>query len=266
MDKSVINNYKNDKDKLLISKVMDKIRFCSSKNKIQSTDFLDLTEQKIVENFLKSQKIINYSFVGGFDNAERKLLLIYPEKLKDLSDRINLDEFLNIIRMTAPNDLQEKYNHRNYLGALIKLGIERTKIGDIIVDDDGADIIVLPEMTKFLTSNLCSLKRFNKFKIEQIKLKDLKKQEIRTEIKKITVSSMRLDNIVSELARCSRTKANEMLTQERVLINHEVFTKSSKEVKQNDTITIRGKGRFIIKDIVGNTKKGRIFLEIEKFV
>ncbi len=76
---------------------------------------------------------------------------------------------------------------------------------------------------------------------------------------------MRLDNVVAELAKCSRGKANEILSQERVLLNHEVIEKSSKEVKENDIITIRGKGRFVVKSIVGNSRKGRLFIEIEKF-
>ena len=76
---------------------------------------------------------------------------------------------------------------------------------------------------------------------------------------------MRLDNIVAELARCSRGKANEILEQERVLVNYEIVQKSSKEIKQNDVITIRGKGRFIVKEIIGNTKKGRIIVNVEGF-
>ena len=77
---------------------------------------------------------------------------------------------------------------------------------------------------------------------------------------------MRLDNIVAEIAKCSRNKALEYLIQERVLVNFEVITKQTKEVKIRDRITIRGKGRFEIKEVLGNTKKGRIFLQIEKFV
>ena len=80
----------------------------------------------------------------------------------------------------------------------------------------------------------------------------------------ITVSSMRIDNIVGELAKCSRNKANELLEQERVLVNYEVITKPTKQIKENDKITIRGKGRFEVKQILGNTRKGRIMVEIEK--
>lgn len=266
MNREVLNNYKNEEDRLLISKVIDKIKFCDTKNKIQNSDFLDLKEQKLVEDFLKSQKIINYMLIGGFEEAERKIALFYPQKLDAIMDKINLNEYLNVIRITLPNEMHGEYNHRNYLGALMKLGIEREKIGDILVDDTGADIIISPEMTKFLLTNLPGLTRFSKSKVEQIEINNLKKAEIKTEIIKITVSSMRLDNIVAELAKCSRGKANEILSQERVLVNHETFTKSSKEVKENDAITIRGKGRFIVKQIVGNTRKGRLFLEVEKFV
>lgn len=148
----------------------------------------------------------------------------------------------------------------------MKLGISREKIGDILVDNEGADILIIPEMLKFLITNIPSLTRFSKSKIEQIQLENLRKIEVNTQSIKITVASMRLDNIVSELAKCSRGKANDLLSQERVLLNHETIQKSSKEVKENDTITIRGKGRFIIKSIVGNSRKGRSFIEVKKFV
>lgn len=266
MDRNIINKYKNEKDRLLISKLIDKIRFCETKNKIQTTDFLDEMEQKLLDNFLKSQKIFNYFFTGGFEKAERKILVIYPEKLTNIIQNINLNEYINSIRIILPNEMQGEYTHKNYLGGLMKLGISREKIGDILVDDKGADILVMPEMLKFLITNIPSLTRFSKSKIEQIQLENLKKIEINTQTIKITVASMRLDNIVSELAKCSRGKANEILEQERVLLNHEIIQKSSKEVKENDTITIRGKGRFIIKNIVGNSRKGRLFIEVEKFI
>ena len=266
MDKNIINKYKNEKDRLLISKLIDKIRFCETKNKIQTTDFLDEMEQKLLENFLKSQKISNYFYTGGFEEAERKILVIYPEKLENIITNINLNEYINSVRIELPNEMHGEYSHKNYLGGLMKLGISREKIGDILVDESGADILVIPEMLKFLIINIPSLTRFSKSKIEQINLENLKKIEIKIQTIKITVASMRLDNIVSELAKCSRVKSNELLAQERVLLNHEIVEKSSKEVKENDTITIRGRGRFIIKNVVGNSRKGRLFIEVEKFI
>lgn len=268
MDRSVINKY-SDEDKLLLSKIIDKIKFCDSKNKIQITSFLDLRQQKIVINFLKMQKICNYIITGGIkndDNLERKIILFYPEKLKEIIENIDLNEFVDVISIELPNELKGKYNHKNYLGGLMKLGVDRDKIGDIIVDENGADIIVIPEITKFLINNISELTRFSKSKIESIKLENIRQVEIKTEIIKITIASMRLDNAVAELSHCSRSKANELLNQERVLVNYEVVTKSSKEIKENDIITIRGKGRFTVKEIIGNTRSGRIYLNVEKFI
>lgn len=266
MDRNILNRYKSDTDKLLISKIIDKIKFCESKNKIQTTDFLDQMEQKLVENFLKSQNISNYFYTGGFEEAERKILIIYPEKLADIIEKIKLNDYINVIRITLPNQMQGEYSHRNYLGGLMKLGISRQKIGDIVVDDKGADILIMPEVLKFLLTNIPSLTRFSKSKIEQIQLENLKQIDIQKQTIKITVSSMRIDNIIAELAKCSRGKANEILAQERVLVNYQIVQKTSKEIKENDIITIRGKGRFVIKSIVGSSRKGREFVEIEKFI
>ena len=80
------------------------------------------------------------------------------------------------------------------------------------------------------------------------------------------VASLRLDNIVSNLARTSRGKAVEILEQERVFLNFRVETKPSKQVKVGDIITIRGKGRFEFKEITGNTRKGRFVIKMDKFI
>ena len=111
---------------------------------------------------------------------------------------------------------------------------------------------------------MTELTRFQKSKIEEIELNELRQIEEKKEKFTITVSSNRLDNIVAELAKCSRSKANELILQERVLVNYQTIIKQTKEIKENDRITIRGKGRFEIKEKVGNTKKGRIVIEVEK--
>ena len=146
----------------------------------------------------------------------------------------------------------------------MKLGIKREKVGDILVDDKGADILIKTDILKFILANLTELTRFQKSKIEEIELNELRQIEEKKEKFTITVSSNRLDNIVAELAKCSRSKANELILQERVLVNYQTITRQTKEIKENDRITIRGKGRFEIKEKVGNTKKGRIVIEVEK--
>ena len=159
-----------------------------------------------------------------------------------------------------------KYAHRDYLGAVIKLGVKREKVGDIIVDNDGADIIVEKDISKFLLENLSGLTRFSKSKITIEKIDNLRTVEVRREEREIIVSSLRLDNVISELARCSRNKALDIINMERVFVNFQCETKKTKQIKTGDMVTIRGKGRFYIKELVGQTKSGRVIVKIEKFV
>ena len=257
---------KEKDDKILIAQIDDKITMCENKNKIEYTDFLDLAQIELVQNYIEKLKIENYISYGGFDQAERKMFVIYPERFNSTVVEKNLSNIVKIVRIQLPEDLKGKYTHRDYLGAVIKLGVKREKVGDIIVDNDGADIIVDKDIVKFLSENLSGLTRFSKSTISVENIEDLRTVQIRKEEIEIIVSSLRLDNVISELARCSRNKALDIINMERVFINFQNETKKTKQIKPGDMITIRGKGRFFVKELVGQTRSGRTILKVEKFV
>lgn len=257
---------KEKDDKILLAQVSDKIEMCENKNKIEYTNFLDLAQTELVQNYIDKLKIENYISYGGYEQSERKLFVIYPEKFNSTVVEKNLVSIVKIVRIQLPDELKGKYAHRDYLGAVIKLGVKREKVGDIIVDNDGADIIVEKDISKFLLENLSGLTRFSKSKITIEKIDNLRTVEVRREEREIIVSSLRLDNVVSELARCSRNKALDIINMERVFVNFQCETKKTKQIKTGDMVTIRGKGRFYIKELVGQTKSGRVIVKIEKFV
>lgn len=267
MNKQELLKKYNEEEKLLISKVLDKIKFVKEKNRIETTDFLNMYEQKIIKEILNKIKEENYILYGGFETAERKLILFYPEKLESVfKEKIpDFNQYIAVVRIELPNEMNGKYIHKNYLSSLMKLGVKREKIGDIVVADDGADILVKPDILKFLLQNLPELKRFSKSKIKQIEIENLRKPNIQKEEITIIVQTLRLDSIVAEIANVSRNKANTFITSERVLVNYMVETKISKEIKIEDTITIRGKGRFIVKAQEGTSKKGKKIITVEKF-
>lgn len=262
----IMQEYKEQEERILVAKILDKLEFTKTKNKIQYTDFLNLYEQDLANKLLNKIGYKNYYFFGGKENTERKLLMIYPEKLTEEMVRKNHSKIISIIKIKLPNDLEDEYDHRRYLGAIIKLGVEREKIGDIFVRSLGADIIVKNELKTFLLQNLNSLTRFQSAEITEHDINELEE----TQIQKIEISSvvisLRLDNIVSVLARTSRNKAVEILEQERVFVNFKLETKPSKQIKVGDIITIRGKGKFEFKEISGNTRKGRYIVKIDKYV
>lgn len=262
----IVKNYKNNDDKLLVSKMLDQIDLCSKRNKMQNTDFLDERQKNILQKALNRMKIENYIVFGGFEEAERNTYIFYPEKWNKEIVEQNYDEVIQIVEIMLPNELQGKYTHKDYLGGLMKLGLKREKIGDIIVWSEGAHIIVLNEIVQFLEQYLTTLTRFQKAQITVKPIKDLHPCNIQKEEIEIIVSSMRLDNIISELIKTSRAKAEEIISEQRVLVNYEIVEKVSKSINIGDKITIRGKGKFEIEEQIGNTKKGRTILLVEKYV
>lgn len=262
----ILQEYKNQEERILIAKVLDKIEFIKIRNKIESTDFLNLHEQELVQKLLQKIHFENYYFFGGSEISERKVAILYPEKLNKEMCEKNHKNIMTIIRIELPKELENEYNHSTYLGAIMKLGIEREKVGDIFAKTTSADIIVKNEMVKFLMQNLSNLTRFEKAQIEEKNIEELAKATINKVEMTAIVASLRLDNIVTVLAKTSRSKANDIIEQERVFVNFKLETKSSKQINEGDVITIRGKGRFEFKEISGNTKKGRYVIKIDKYV
>lgn len=267
MDKQqLLKDYKKQEDKMCLSQVLDKIEFSKNREHIEYTEFLDMYQVSLVENFLRKIKFENYQLYGGYEEAERRVAIIYPEKYDAKMLEKNYNKIVKVVRVLLPEEEKGKYSHRNYLGGIVKLGLKREKVGDIIVYEEGADIITLESFANILKQQLPTLTRFEDSKVVIEEVQNLQKREVKVETIKIIVPSLRLDNFVSDLARTSRSKANQIIEQERVFINGQNEVKSSKQLKLNDVITIRGKGRFIIQEFAGTTRSGRTIVVIEKYV
>ena len=268
MDKQfILNKYSKTEDKLLISKMLDKIELSKTKNRIEYTDFLDVYQKHLLEKILKQEKVENYIITGGAEETERNIIVFYPEKLKVAFEKQKSKVLpIKCIRITLPKEMHSKYSHRDYLGGLIKLGIKREKIGDIFVFKDGADILFLDEISKFILTNISSLTRFNKSNIEQIDIDDIREKEVNKQEIKVIASSMRLDCVISEILKTSRGKAEDLINEGRVFVNFENAYKVTKQIKEKDLITVRGNGRFEIAQIEGETRNGRVKLIVNKFI
>lgn len=262
----LLRDYKRQEDKICLSQVLDKIEFSKTRERMEYTDFLDMYQTSLVENFLRKISFENYQLFGGYAESERKTLIVYPEKYNERMIEKNYNKMLKIVRIELPEEEYGKYSHRNYLGGIVKLGLKREKVGDILVSNDGADIIVVEDFAEILRKELPSLTRFENSKIVIEEILNIRKKEVKIEEVSIIVPSLRLDNIVSDLARTSRSKAAQIISQERVFINGQNETKLSKQLKLNDVITIRGKGRFVIKEFAGTTRSGRTVIKIEKYI
>ena len=235
-------------EQFLISHAHDKCNECMNKNMITATGFLDMHQQTILSNEKFSNR---YEFYGGYEDAERKILCFIPDYL----DRA---EGLSVLKATHSG--YKKLTHRDFLGSLMSLGIKRENIGDIIVSENQAQIIIKDEIGEFLLTNLASAGRAS-LSLEMLPITELKIAE--SEIKEVskTVASLRLDSVVASLFNISRTLSCEFISAGKVFLNSREALKPDKAICEGDKITLRTKGKAVITSASGTSKKGRIIVK-----
>lgn len=255
----------NLEEKLLIAKLTDKIKESKTKNKIVNTEFLNMHQKNIIQKELNRLKEKNYIFFGGYDDAHSEVLVIYPQKFDMEIVQANMKNIIKVIRIKLPKELIGKYEHKNYLSAVMIQGLGRERIGDIIVHSDEAYILVLKENAEYLKNSLQELTRFKKSQIDIVNFEEIKVKPQEFEQFNIKVASNRLDAIVAEIAKTSRNKAEEYIDNKKVSINYQEELKYTRSVKINDVIVIRGKGKFIVESIGDKNQKGRLNINIKKY-
>jgi RNA-binding protein YlmH len=252
-------------DKLLVAKMLDKAARAEKLKKVVFSDFLDPYQKNIIEKALSFDNEINFSFYGGFDGAERVIVIFRPGFMSDEFEDEGLEEESPFKLIYILLQSRENLTHRDFLGAIMGLGIKREKIGDILVSEDFCEIIVMSEIADYIKYNLEKVGNV-KTSIEIKEADDLEKIEPKVKEIKSTVASLRLDSVSSLGFGISRSKITDYIKSEKVALNWEITDSLTKQVREGDTISIRGKGRVILEKVGGITKKGRISIELKKLI
>ncbi len=241
-------------DKFFTSNIKNKIEHCEKYYTTMHTEFLDPAQVSQAQPLLLG---VIHLFEGGYDEAERKVLFIVPDEYTEP----NIDDAMCVIRISVNGN--KPLSHRDYLGSVLGLGIRRDRVGDLIVYENGCDMVVLEEISGYILQNLTKIAR-QKATCVKRRLKELRRSQVQYEEETIIVSSLRLDCVIAGAYNLSRKDAADKINADRVQINHTVCNNISKTVTLGDTISLRGGGRFKIESIGGTTKKGRRVLIIVK--
>ena len=256
-------------DKILIAKYNDKVRQCSESSMITCSVFLDMRERSVISAHLSPQSEAKTVFYGVFEDAERTAAVMLPYY-------IDADNYSSVCAYFSENPddnplavekdrFSKPLSHRDYLGALMSLGIKREVTGDIIVSENGCRIAVLAYMADFIAENLCKAGRGT------LKAKVISPQSVILSEKptgtddSFTVSSMRLDSIVKNAFKVSRSDACDAIESGLVFVNDSECLKSDKKISDGDKIVFRRKGRIFVEDCSSVSKKGRIIVNIKRF-
>lgn len=218
-----------------------------------SSFFLNPFEISVLNDIAKINNI-EIVFLSCNKSSERQIFVANP-----YSNEINTRNYISVLEFKKNN-----IKHPDVLGALLNLGLERNDIGDIYVGDEICEFVVLNKDKDFVKFNL------SKIKNERVNI-DFKKDNILSSPKidyienRGFVSSLRLDNIVSEFINLSRSKAKILIQRRLVKVNYQIIDNPSKIIDENSLISIRKEGRFIFDKVIGKSKKDNYHIEYRKY-
>ena len=260
MDRKNIDKIaKTPQDKLLLSKLWDKIQTGIRKNIPVSTCFLTPYELEM-SKYLFGNLDGLHSF-GGYPDAERKMLVYLPDYLDEES--LQEESALTCLRATFYEN--DSPSHRDFLGSLMGSGIARETIGDICVGNNSCDFFVTTEIAPYLLQNFTNAGR-TKLHLEEISLDNLEIAEPETKEIRDTLASLRLDSVISTGFRIGRSQAAEIISSGRAAINGLPIEKPDKTVSEGMKISVRGLGKIKLHAVNGKTKKDRISVVIHRYV
>ena len=248
-----------NEDDLIKGQAEDKINQSRDQYIITHTGFLDMHQQSIVFPIMKNTGETRCVFYGGYKEAERNMLVCLPDYAT-----LENEEILVVLRVeTLPGG--RKLSHRDYLGSVVGLGLKREMIGDILVGERGADIIIAKEISEFLLANYSKAGKTS-LKLTVLPIEKLKIPKADTETVTDTVASLRLDNVLASGFGLSRTKAVAAIKSGLVFLNNIEEKKIDRAVSQGDKLVFRGKGKIILLEIGGKSRKDRIYITIKKWL
>ena len=249
----------NTDEKLLISKTEDLFRLCDKYSSARFSDFLDGDELATVEDKVVFPFDYNVLVYGGFGDAEKKIIGVFPQW-----EEPDVNEF-PIVCLKVVGGYTRKLTHRDYLGTVMSLGIAPQKLGDIVVCDDFAYVLLHSDVSEYVRDNL------NKIGNQGVKVEiidDLAEIQIERKYKTIgaVCAAPRLDAVVGAAANISRAQSAALINAGKVKLNHRETEKVAETVKEGDLLSIRGYGRFLVHSFDGETRKMRLHITLKQYI
>jgi RNA-binding protein YlmH len=252
----------NDEEQLLYKRLIELANRAYKNNIYTFSDFLSLSQQEILYQAARDKSFapIKYDVFGGYENCERKMVRFGSEA--DFGYEVEYPIKCIKIEPLAKKFAKE-YTHRDYLGSLMSLGIDRKKFGDIFVDGMEAYIYADESTADYLLENFVSVGR-NSVKCSFSELPETYKKAALKEAT-IQVASPRADAIIARVYNLSRKDTIPYFTEKKVSVNGHIVENNDKILSEGDSVSVRGFGKFNILSEGGLSKKGKLNLNIEIF-
>ena len=237
----------------LLKRAEDLARRCEKTASVTHTGFLTPAESFVLERWAPHGTDCTVLLRGGAEENERKCAFFLPDWME--ADSFDPSEYLCALEITARFG---EPGHRDYMGAVLGLGIQREWIGDILVDGSTAYLFCLPSVKEHLLLSLDKVGRYG-VKTREIPLSAVPARSRELKELSFTVKSLRLDAVCAGMFSLSRTGAAEAIAQGLVSLNYSECLKPDAPVKEGDVISLRGRGKgFVLEAGERETRKGRL--------
>ena len=248
-----------DEEKQFLRRLEELMERVNKRFREETTDFLEPHLQNLSEPLLARQGQA-YLFCGGYEDAERKRLVILPPYIEPDCALAGIA----LVHLRG-NMAFVKADHRDFLGAVLSLGIKREKFGDLYVVEDGCYVYTSAEIAEYMLMN-CPRVKGVRMEAELVELNQWLPPEAAVKPLVALVASMRIDTLAAHGFGLSRAKTIELIKAGKVKINHQEVTDADELCQAGDIISFRGKGKLKVAEVAGETKKGKLRVELLKYI
>ena len=254
VDKRILDSVVDAEQKIMLSRIIDIANAVQKQSCPKYSSFLDPASICLINSKLHFDADLEVRCSGGYGQAERKIVCVYP-------DWYNAEDDVPVAIIKAQGRMTESLTHRDYLGALMGLGIKRETIGDIIPIDNTCYIFCKTEIAEYIIGNFDKVGRYG-VRCTIAELSDITLPRKEESVAQIPVASLRLDAVLSAAMNLSRSKSAEIIASGMVNINYVECRNASHTLTAGDLVSVRKFGRIKIGEVTGVSKKGRMYLEI----
>lgn len=247
--------------RLTLGRVLDKAQHTQQRNIPSHSQFLTDGEQALSRKALEMVGNPRHCFWGGYEGASRQVCLFLPDWQEEFIPGGEEDP---LAAVEIPMPREGKLTHRDFLGAMMGLGLTREVAGDILVGEDKCQVVCLRSALDILLSQWREVGRYP-IQPREIPLEKLEKQEAAGQVRTETFQSLRFDAVAASGFGISRAKAASYIAGGKVLLNHLPCTKPDRLLEAGDSLSGKGLGKCVLKNVNGQSRKGRIIVELERF-
>ena len=251
----------NREDEFLQKRIMDPANQSYRGNRYTFTGFLSQGEQDVFYQTIPKLPFTDYALFGGADGCERQML-----RFGSAAQFGYEEDFPIACIEIAPR--QEKFadtlTHRDFLGALMHLGIDRSTLGDIQIREKTAYLFCHEKVQDYIVENLDKIRHTSVKCTVLNDLLDAVRPALQEET--LTVSSLRFDSIVAKIYHLSRSQSLVLFREKKVFVNGRCMENNSMALKEGDVVSVRGYGRFVYNKVMHETKKGNLCVRVSRYV